>query len=42
MVLLLFKEILYRQIADKVKNEMRNERSDPLVLAGKRKMSMDP
>ena len=41
MVLLLFKETWYWQIADKVKNEMWNEMSDPIVLARKRNISMD-
>ena len=33
----LFKEIWYRYLGDKIKNELRNEKSDPVVLARKRK-----
>ena len=33
----ILKEIWYRQLGDKVKNEVRNEKSDPVVLARKRK-----
>ena len=36
-IFLIYKELLYRQLGDKVKNEMRNEKSDPIVLAWKRK-----
>lgn len=32
-----FKEIWYRYLGDKIKNELRNETSDPVVLARKRK-----
>ena len=36
-IVLIYKELLYKQLGDKVKNEMRNEKSDPIVLARKRK-----
>ncbi|CAB4035731.1 Hypothetical predicted protein [Paramuricea clavata] len=34
-------EIWYRQLGDKVKNEVRNEKSDPVVLARKRKTPVE-
>ena len=36
------KETWYRQIGDKVKNELRNEKSDPIVLSRKRKCATPP